>query len=936
MSEIDEFINNKEFQIQFEGTFDEDKQDGGTHVTIPSTELTPKGEKKKSEITLKELRKLRKLSSKHLFCLEGGNPVNNDTKLGYYLTLTPNNVKALEYISAPLTAESEEDSTTASKDDKTANGVNGASNGETKTATVNGKEDGKQEHQKGSAGSVKKRVPVLTLYFTHKSRRPDPEELKARQKWAEDNQVPRGFKDTSGDKGQLGALSDLHGKALLDPSAYAANASSRPASQPSEMTDAQWSSVFRMNRLSHGVYFSGTTVKSARYPAFKIKRVDQPFDPSKEKNDAANKKKSDKSDDDSDSEGSDNRLQDERIPIFSVCDRSFIKVEESASELKTTLLEYGFDNWSAEATISGGFGGFSASANASYEQEKSSTTGTNYGHTRRDLVATYNFPRVELYLDETSLELTNHCRDRLQELQELQAQQHPATRERLADFYHDYGQLFSSRVLLGGRLHSTRTIETTSTTTLDQQKSKMKASAGASFSSSYASGSVKGSYEKQSETTNEKTEGRSNDEMSWEATGGDTTLASNPAMWCSTVKTYMNWRALRYSDTTSLASMISKVDQENFAKIHKTFRGIEYPALVTFGSPKFSSGTPLALASMKRGHIAIYYQDASGLIWESEPTFSSDEWKARSWTKRQMFRARPGSAMAVVNNPYKDDKGADKNYERLIYVGLDNIVKDVIWDTADPKWVPGTLHELGVTVPNGSKIAATSWGERKSASVRVFYQNEDHGICVISYPVDHDSSWYLEPHPLTDEVRPGTWLAAGHRITGHLKRSVPFVYFSTKDQTTTLEKYKIHVLHEDGINANRWYGQEIPNIRLGPSDKLCTVNNNDAASSLGDGQFYAIENTRNPLQKMITIHKLGDKFQSEEVHRRLTKGNPIVSSIATTIHNGRTYVVFVYADATYNNLMLGVIRSASPPDKSRWTTEQAIFPVDEQQGHSLI
>jgi hypothetical protein len=111
-----------------------------------------------------------------------------------------------------------------------------------------------------------KRIPIITIYFTHRTRRPPAAELAARQKWANDNQVPRGFKNTAADKATLGPGSSLYGQALIKPAEYAAKATTLAASHPSEMTEDQWSSVLRQNRLSHGTYYRGITVKSARYP----------------------------------------------------------------------------------------------------------------------------------------------------------------------------------------------------------------------------------------------------------------------------------------------------------------------------------------------------------------------------------------------------------------------------------------------------------------------------------------------------------------------------------------------------------------------------------------------------------------------------------------------------------------------------------------------
>jgi hypothetical protein len=106
--------------------------------------------------------------------------------------------------------------------------------------------------------------------------------------------------------------------------------------------------------------------------------------------------------------------------------------------------------------------------------------------------------------------------------------------------------------------------------------------------------------------------------------------------------------------------MIAKIDPQNFKDIGRIFRGIEYPAFIAWEEPRSANRTQVAIINVgKDGCIAAYFQDSTGLIWETEQsdkTVPSD-----GWSKRALFRARKKSPLAVINNPYEGANGSLNN-----------------------------------------------------------------------------------------------------------------------------------------------------------------------------------------------------------------------------------------------------------------------------------
>lgn len=87
--------------------------------------------------------------------------------------------------------------------------------------------------------------------------------------------------------------------------------------------------------------------------------------------------------------------------------------------------------------------------------------------------------------------------------------------------------MFPTQIELGGKLTSTRDYKSDSKVDMTDEKRKMKAAAGASMSyGTFASGSIKGSWETANDEKHETTTGKTTENLTWEAKGGDTTLVS--------------------------------------------------------------------------------------------------------------------------------------------------------------------------------------------------------------------------------------------------------------------------------------------------------------------------------------------------------------------------------------------------------------------------
>ncbi|KAL4803113.1 hypothetical protein BDV18DRAFT_145150 [Aspergillus unguis] len=240
-----------------------------------------------------------------------------------------------------------------------------------------------------------------------------------------------------------------------------------------------------------------------------------------------------------------------RIPRFRVDDDSYVSVYETQTALEASLAIGSFSETSVEASAGGGFWGISAAVKAGLAVDDKQNSVTAQSASQKTMHVAYKFPRVTLYLDPSTLRVTDEC---LLDIQKV------VDKETLIDFSNKYGDIFAQRVQLGGTLYASEASDSTAGKTKEAKSSSMKASAAASISASFAQASVSASHGQGKSTDDETTQQVLTNSMAWQAKGGDTLLCNNPSAWCATVGDYYNWRVIDQCDVLPLYKVLSSFD----------------------------------------------------------------------------------------------------------------------------------------------------------------------------------------------------------------------------------------------------------------------------------------------------------------------------------------------------------------------------------------
>ena len=441
---------------------------------------------------------------------------------------------------------------------------------------------------------------------------------------------------------KLGDFATLPDAPALDPNAVA-QAGLTPGSRPGQMGVGDWNEVLVGNGLLNGFVIDTATqsISKARKTAFKLepnpvhpllfspgtvsstevkelqeraKKVTEKSPVSKiesglqlalagssEKPESHKNLSSDdagnKDDDEKDIASPENPL-DHLFPLWEVCDDSRIKIETVSTKLQLASAAQGFSSASVEAAVATSAVSFAADASAGFGTKSSSASSSSTGTKSEQMHATYEFPRVRLYLDEDSISLSNDCADAIHKIE------HTKSYQEIQKFYRTYGHLFVTRVKLGGRLRATRFLSANEATTMGATQNAWKASIAASFSSVTTSGSAKASMESGSSSEHKSDSSSVNESICWEAHGGNTTLANNPSAWCNTVENFWYWRVVEQEVILPIEEVISRM--EGFEQTRAIFSGIVIDALfqaspteITWnGAPGMALGSGISAVSI--------------------------------------------------------------------------------------------------------------------------------------------------------------------------------------------------------------------------------------------------------------------------------------------------------------------------------------------------
>ncbi|CCO33673.1 hypothetical protein BN14_07758 [Rhizoctonia solani AG-1 IB] len=199
------------------------------------------------------------------------------------------------------------------------------------------------------------------------------------------------------------------------------------------------------------------------------------------------------------------------IPNFAVTDDSRIEITMVEHQFQESMAKSHFSSTSVEASVSGGIGAFSVGVSTSVSKSSSHEEKKSRKESEKTLVGSYLFPRATVNLTPSDLEPTEDLKSAIAKIR---------TKKDITDLR---------------KLHR-------------------------DFGMPHVFASVKTSHEQGSASQQGTTTADSKEKLVFEATGGNTLLATNPDSWSASLSDYSHWRAIKRDELTSLSDAISQIE----------------------------------------------------------------------------------------------------------------------------------------------------------------------------------------------------------------------------------------------------------------------------------------------------------------------------------------------------------------------------------------
>ncbi|MCJ1406830.1 hypothetical protein MMC19_000900 [Ptychographa xylographoides] len=254
------------------------------------------------------------------------------------------------------------------------------------------------------------------------------------------------------------------------------------------------------------------------------------------------------------------------IPSFTVTDESQVNISVVSSQLQESMAKNNFTADSFEIGGSASIKGVDINASKGSASRTDSGSGTSSTKMQKLMIANFRFPRATLNLRPEDLEPTEELKAAIDLVRRTKSLNH------LRALHDRFGHLFCEEVLIGGRLQTTRVTTASDEMSQTTEKSQFKNEVGLSIAfPKVASLSMKKSNETGSDEQHSRQQTSMNDAMVFEATGGNTILATDPPKWCESVLDYRNWRVIERAGLTPIADIIAKCHSQEVSGVREWF-----------------------------------------------------------------------------------------------------------------------------------------------------------------------------------------------------------------------------------------------------------------------------------------------------------------------------------------------------------------------------
>ncbi|KAK6518152.1 hypothetical protein TWF506_005312 [Arthrobotrys conoides] len=248
------------------------------------------------------------------------------------------------------------------------------------------------------------------------------------------------------------------------------------------------------------------------------------------------------------------------LPTFNTMDKSGVEETVTKSVWQRAMLAAGFHSSAAAIKAGGSVQGIGIGGSIAGDYSKSKSSAERQMDNKTKTVTIYKQPRAEVTMDIDLLDLTPECKKAILNMKDA---------ESVKQFYEDYGEFFSTRFLLGGRLYTSQRLKIEEVSEAEANKIKKGGRAGFKLGlPGVVSGGLGIGHQRGS--SSEEKEGKLDQESSssWSCIGGDPGKCADIQGWQTSVYDWQSWRVFDRKAIFTTQALISHVAFPLFIRLY--------------------------------------------------------------------------------------------------------------------------------------------------------------------------------------------------------------------------------------------------------------------------------------------------------------------------------------------------------------------------------
>ncbi|KAF5725218.1 membrane attack complex component perforin [Fusarium mundagurra] len=246
-------------------------------------------------------------------------------------------------------------------------------------------------------------------------------------------------------------------------------------------------------------------------------------------------------------------------PEFEVYDDSYTETQESSTSIEREMVLKAFSESGIRSALSAGANGvsFGLGLEVSKQKENSETVA------KKDKTITihgfYNFPRVILYLEPETLQLSEACKTFLSK---TKASTEKKKEEFLKKFFARFGDIIATKVTLGGRLCTTQEVNSADESKISEAKREVRKQLTATLTTPAAGLDLRGNRGKSVGTYERQISAEITTRTTIHTQGGNALLAASISDWTASVESYRYWRVIQQSQPEDILNFLTEVTKD--------------------------------------------------------------------------------------------------------------------------------------------------------------------------------------------------------------------------------------------------------------------------------------------------------------------------------------------------------------------------------------